>query len=65
MIELAQDVWTKLAAKKKKSLSHLGLVYHLLNNSVNLLGWDPVRAANGVDHHIATVHGTGNMLHVP
>lgn len=37
MIELAQDVWTKLAAKKKKSLSHLGLVYHLLNNSVNLL----------------------------
>lgn len=55
MIELAEDGWTTLA-EEKKSLRHLGLVCHPLNNSPNLLGQDVIRATNGIKHQIATIH---------
>ena len=59
MIELAEDCWTKLAGKKKKknkSLRHLELVCHLLQNSLNLLGQDLMRATSGIEHQITTIN---------
>ena len=57
MIELAKDDWTKLTGgKKKENLNHLGFVCHPLNNSLNLLDHDLIRATNVTEHQTATIH---------
>lgn len=55
MIELAKDGWTKLTEEKKESLNHWGFVCHPLNNSLNLLDHDLIRATNVTEHQIAII----------